>query len=227
PRDTFPEGLTLVAPVSPTNDNTPSYSGTARDVPVAAHSNFTSKGFQSVSINKVASVKWRIGSGTATTVAAAPADVFAAAFAFTTSALADGTRVVNVAAVNAVGNEDATPLSHTIVIDTVAPTVAVLTPTAGNAYVGPVGVALAAASPNPWIVGPVLDATASAGAGTGTAIAKVEFYDDGVLFMTDATAPYEGVGVTTALGGTHTLLVKAYDAAGNTASASRTYDKKP
>ncbi|HTL97905.1 MAG TPA: M4 family metallopeptidase [Holophagaceae bacterium] len=52
-------------------------------------------------------------------------------------------------------------------------------------------------------------------------VAKIEFFVDGVLKASDSSAPFGTYFNTTALSnGSHTLVVKAYDAAGNSASSS-------
>jgi subtilisin family serine protease len=63
---------------------------------------------------------------------------------------------------------------------------------------------------------------------TGTAsdnvgVTKVEFYEGSTLMGTDTTSPYAFPWATRNTGnGPHTLTLKAYDAAGNTATAERT-----
>jgi hypothetical protein len=65
--------------------------------------------------------------------------------------------------------------------------------------------------------------SASANASDNAGVARVEFYVDGVLKETDSSAPY---GATIAMDGYahgtgHTLLARAYDAAGRIADASK------
>jgi len=58
--------------------------------------------------------------------------------------------------------------------------------------------------------------TFSATASDNVGVAKVEFYVDGVLKGTDTTSPYSmTLDSTTLANGSHTLVAKAYDAAGN------------
>jgi len=58
--------------------------------------------------------------------------------------------------------------------------------------------------------------TLSATATDNVAVTKVEFYIDGVLKGTDTTSPYSmTLDSTTLANGTHSLVAKAYDAAGN------------
>ncbi|WP_350015541.1 Ig-like domain-containing protein [Rhodanobacter sp. IGA1.0] len=62
-----------------------------------------------------------------------------------------------------------------------------------------------------------LNATASDNVG----VTRVEFYVDGALKATDASSPYSATLDSTTLGdGTHALIAKAYDAAGNVGSSS-------
>ncbi len=63
----------------------------------------------------------------------------------------------------------------------------------------------------------ILSATAT----DDVAVTKVEWYVDGLLKGTDTTAPYEvKLDSTTLANGTHTLEVKAFDAAGNVGSSA-------
>ena len=58
--------------------------------------------------------------------------------------------------------------------------------------------------------------TFSATASDAVGVTKVEFYVDGVLKATDTTSPYSSTfDSTTLANGSHTLVAKAYDAAGN------------
>ncbi|MEA2488316.1 MAG: hypothetical protein QOH21_108, partial [Acidobacteriota bacterium] len=64
-------------------------------------------------------------------------------------------------------------------------------------------------------------ASVTASASDDVAVTSVEFYLDGALVATDNAAPYAwSWNTTTAANGTHALLSKAYDAAGNSASSS-------
>ena len=54
-------------------------------------------------------------------------------------------------------------------------------------------------------------------------VAKVEFYVDGALRASDTTSPYSySWNTTTSSNGSHTVMARAYDAANNSRSASRT-----
>ncbi|GGN34888.1 Ig-like domain-containing protein [Deinococcus daejeonensis] len=66
--------------------------------------------------------------------------------------------------------------------------------------------------------------TVNATATDNVAVTKIEFYLDGTLLVSDPAAPYTtNMTFTAAQNGTHTLLAKAYDAAGNTSTASQTF----
>jgi Zn-dependent metalloprotease len=63
--------------------------------------------------------------------------------------------------------------------------------------------------------------TFSATASDNVGVSKVEFYVDGVLRGTDTSSPYSMTFDSTALSnGTHTLVAKAYDAAGNVGTST-------
>ncbi len=63
--------------------------------------------------------------------------------------------------------------------------------------------------------------TFSATASDNVGVTKVEFYVDGVLKATDTTSPYStSFDSTTIANGSHTLVAKAYDAAGNIGSST-------
>jgi hypothetical protein len=63
--------------------------------------------------------------------------------------------------------------------------------------------------------------TLSASASDDTGVSRVDFYVDGTLKATDTTAPYSvNLDSTTLSNGTHSLVAKAYDAAGNVGTSS-------
>jgi len=63
--------------------------------------------------------------------------------------------------------------------------------------------------------------TLSATASDNVGVSKVEFLVDGVLVGSDTTAPYAiSLNSTTLSNGSHTLVAKAYDAAGNVGTSS-------
>ena len=64
-------------------------------------------------------------------------------------------------------------------------------------------------------------ATITADASDNVGVTKVELYVDGTLKGTDTTAPYTySLDTSTLTNGSHTLMTKAYDAAGNTGSSA-------
>jgi hypothetical protein len=80
-------------------------------------------------------------------------------------------------------------------------------------------VAITAPAPDATISGMVSITTTASDVGSG--INYIEFYLDGVLIGTDNTGPYElEWDSSTVDDGNHTLMVRAYDGAGNDAEAS-------
>lgn len=87
--------------------------------------------------------------------------------------------------------------------DTTPPTVNVTAPANGSTVSGTV--------------------TVTASASDDVGVSRVELYVDGALAATDTTAPYEHAwDTTTVSNGTHTLMARAYDAAGNSATDNDT-----
>ncbi len=60
----------------------------------------------------------------------------------------------------------------------------------------------------------------SATASDNVGVTRIEFYLDGVLKLTETASPYLYSWDTSSLSGNHSLLVKAYDAAGNAGQSS-------
>lgn len=82
------------------------------------------------------------------------------------------------------------------VSDTQAPTVSITAPTSGSTVSG--------------------TTTVTASASDNVGVTKVEFYLDGLLQSTDTTSPYAwSWSTTSASNGSHSVLAKGYDAAGN------------
>src|SRR5439155_1000804 len=87
--------------------------------------------------------------------------------------------------------------------DTTPPTVSITSPASGATYTT------------------VQTVTLTATASDNVGVARVEFYDGGVLKGTDTTAPYTYPwAFAQADDGTHTWTAKAYDAAANTATSA-------
>jgi len=170
----------------PTNNNTPMYSGTATD-----------------GLSGVIDIEYRVDGGVWQNV-----DPFIPGltvnFTFTTSTLADGTHNIETRARDDAGNWETTYASDILTVDTVPPTVTItpLTPDPTNIN-------------TPTLSGVATDAT--------TTIASVEYCVDGGAWAAatavdgvfdEATEDY--TFTTTVLAdGTHTVEVRATDAAGN------------
>ncbi len=92
--------------------------------------------------------------------------------------------------------------SYVLFTDAQAPTVTVTSPSNGAALKG-------------------ANVTVSATASDNVGVAKVEFYVDNALQVTDSSAPYSfKMGLRKFSAGAHVISAKAYDAVGNSASAS-------
>jgi YD repeat-containing protein len=112
-----------------------------------------------------------------------------------TSAVTAGTHDLTAKAYDAGGNIT-TSATVSVIKDATAPTVSITSPAANAVVSGTV--------------------TINATAADNIAVAKVEFYIDGVLLSTDLTSPYSASWNTvSATVGIHSLTAKAYDAAGN------------
>lgn len=100
-----------------------------------------------------------------------------------------------VTAYDAGGSESA--YSNTVyVLETIAPTASITAPAANSAVAG--------------------TTTVSVTAGDNLDVAKVEYFVDGTMAGSDTASPYSFIWNTSLLSsGPHTLLAKAYDAAGN------------
>lgn len=93
--------------------------------------------------------------------------------------------------------------------DTTPPTVSITNPPTGTTVAGTITAAATAYDP---------PATTD-----GTGVTKVEFLVDGVLKLTDTTAPYNYfLDTKTLTNGSHTITAKAYDAASNIGTTANT-----
>jgi hypothetical protein len=73
--------------------------------------------------------------------------------------------------------------------------------------------------------GATVSGTVKTNATDSARVAKVEFYLDNPLQATDASSPYTWTwNTTSAANGSHTIMAKAHDAAGNTLAASGTHN---
>ena len=126
-------------------------------------------------------------------------------YAWNTTGVANGAHTLTARAYDAAGNMNSATLSVTVnnpVADTTAPTVSLTSPAAGALLTRGVTYTL----------------TASASDNVG--VARVEFLLDGALLGSDTTAPYSLSWYNTTTVGSHSLLARAYDAAGNVASST-------
>jgi Bacterial Ig-like domain/Bacterial Ig domain/Calcineurin-like phosphoesterase len=118
------------------------------------------------------------------------------------SGLSNGSHTFQVRATDTVGNTDSTAASRTWTVDTIAPA----------------GVAITAPTNNASVTGQV---TISASASDNVGVVSVSFYVDGQLFDTDTSAPFSITWNTNKVSKTtHTLYVRAVDAAGNTTQSA-------
>lgn len=107
-----------------------------------------------------------------------------------------GAHTFAVKAVDAGGNEDTTPSTHTWTLDTTSPTATLTAPAAGATLTG--------------------TATLSATATDNMAVARVEFLVDDAQVGVDTTAPYSYAWSSRAVAnGAHTIKARAFDTAGN------------
>jgi len=134
-----------------------------------------------------------------------------ATFSWSTTASANGSYTIQAKAYDAAGNSGtSTAISVTVQNDVIvqndatAPTVQITSPTAGSTVSGTVSVSVSASD--------------------NVGVTKVEWYRDGLLVGSSSSAPATFSWNTSAtVNGSHSLLAKAYDAAGNAAfSASVT-----
>ena len=128
-------------------------------------------------------------------------------FSWNSTAVADGTHTITVTAADAAGNSSQAAVSvivkNTItVIDTIAPTISILSPASGT-KIGAAAVKV------------------QVDAKDNVAVTKVNLYVDNVLSASTTTAPFtmslNGKKWST---GSHSLICVAYDAAGNTGASA-------
>jgi Big-like domain-containing protein/glycosyl hydrolase family 16 len=129
--------------------------------------------------------------------------------------VADGSHTLKAVAYDAAGNSSTSSRTVTVTNDVTAPAVGWKTPAAGATVAG---MLWDAANSGP--AGPC-EATAT----DDVAVSKVVYSVDATTLNTDDSAPYNcKLDTTTVADGSHTLTAVAYDAAGNTATSSRTVD---
>jgi subtilisin family serine protease len=125
-------------------------------------------------------------------------------FSWNTRTVANGAHALTARAYDTAGFEGVSPaVSVTVNNDVTPPTVEFTAPAEGAIVSGNI--------------------TVTATASDNVAVTKVELYEGSTLMGTDTTSPYSFSWATRNAGnGPHTLTLKAYDAAGNTATAERT-----
>ena len=121
-------------------------------------------------------------------------------FSWNTAATADGNHTLTAKAYDRVGNTKTDTMAA--VVDNTEPNISILSPIAGSIVSGRI--------------------TLVAGASDNTSVVtKVEFLVDGAVKREDTTAPYDySWDTTTVINANHSLLARAYDAAGNSSSKS-------
>jgi hypothetical protein len=136
-----------------------------------------------------------------------------------TTTVAEGSHTLKAVAYDAVGNSSTSLRDITVdnvpPPDTTPPTVSWTTPAAGATVSGVIWEPASSGASGPCATAASDDAD----------VAKVEFSVDATALNTDDSAPYNcRFDTTTVADGNHTLKAVAYDAAGNTATSSRTVD---
>lgn len=126
-------------------------------------------------------------------------------YSLNTTTLTNGTHTIQARATDTSGNtgtsSSVSVTTSNVAPDTTAPTISITTPAAGSTI--------------------SLTTSVSATASDSLGVTKVELYVDSTLKSTDTIAPYDfSLDTTTITNGTHTLMAKAYDAAGNVGSGS-------
>lgn len=125
------------------------------------------------------------------------------AFSWDTRSLSNGGHTLTATAQDAAQNSRSTSVSVTVANggDTTAPTISITSPVAGSTVSGNVSVLVSAAD--------------------NVSVVRVDLYVDGQLKATSTNAPFTSKWNTRReTSGAHTLLCKAYDAAGNLGSSS-------
>ncbi len=175
-----------------TPDTVPPVANAGPDLVVNEDTTVTFDGSRSTDNVGVASYTWTFMDGSIQTLAGVTASyVFAA----------PGTYVVTLTVRDADGNVGTDSLTVTV-RDVTAPTITVSSPSEGASVPGSVAI-VASATDN-------------------IAVVRVEFFVDGVSVGNDTTPPFEWPLAAGSLkDGNHTLMVVAYDEAGNSASSVR------
>jgi len=114
--DTFPETTLNAYTPDPTNDNTPTYTGSATVQPMNNQNPHGPK--NDVTTNTIGAVEYRVDGGTWMWVNADDGiyDEAVETYSFTTLPLTEGTHTIETRALNSVGNSDQTPASDTLTV---------------------------------------------------------------------------------------------------------------
>lgn len=148
--------------------------------------------------NQVDQVKFYVGSQLVGTKLTAPYS-----WNWDSNAVADGNQTLKAIAYDLAGNSSQASISVTVrnTNDTTAPTVSITSPASGAKAGAKLNVAISASD--------------------NLKVTRVELYMDGNLVGSDTSAPYSfSINTNKMSSGTHTLLAKAYDAAGNVGSST-------
>ena len=202
--DSYPEGLINVAklgsnPVPPADTTPPTCAISSPSSGVTASGTITVSVSASDNLG-VSSVQLYVDGILRSTDSASPYS-----FAWDTTSVGNGSHSLMAKALDAGGNSG-TSASLTInvqnaVTDTTPPVSAITSPTSGAVVSGTI--------------------TPAASASDNVGVARVEFYVDAVLRATDTASPFSfSWDTTTVANGNHTLVSKAYDAAGNVGTSS-------
>jgi hypothetical protein len=198
--DVYPEGLIHVARLGTSADTTP---------PICAisfpSSGVTVSGTVTVSVSAsddigVGTVQLYVDGVLSSTDSASPYS-----FAWDTKTVGNGSHWLMTKAYDAAGNSSSSAAMtvnvQNAVTDTTPPVFASTSPSNGATVSGTI--------------------TPTASASDNVGVSRVEFYLDGVVKATDSTSPYSFSWDTTRVSnGSHTLVSKAYDAAGNVGTSS-------
>jgi hypothetical protein len=127
-------------------------------------------------------------------------------FNWDTASVTNGTYTLSAKAYDSRGNVGQTSkititVLNVAAVDSTAPTVSITSPSTGSTVGGTV--------------------TINAVASDSVGVSKITFYVDGVLKATDTVSPFScSWNTKTSANGSHTLMARAYDAAGNSRSSS-------
>ena len=198
--DTFPSTTLSQLSPNPTNDPTPTCTGTITEIPYPNNNPHGSG--RDVTINSIDFVEYRVDSGTWLRASATDGlfDEAEESFTFTISSLASGNHTIEARGKNSVGNMDALVPSYTILVDLTSPTVSIKSP-------------LSNVLRNSSIIKVTWEGEDTV---SGIAVFQIRLDDGSWRSMGTLT----GYSLSQITDGTHELWVKAIDRAGNSAVSS-------